>query len=194
MVYNPYDLVPVVINGIGTYGRPFEFDSEMVNADTMTNGFGQLVKPSKLSVMCSDCGSGFELDVVLGDYPFEPVVYDCLVCNPVRKMVDDPFMNPIDSQRISAHELDPYLHNFKSEIVDDGLTVADRLGSIPATQPEPLLEAEVKPRRNQKKPKKSKKPVKLPEQDFVNISAVTHIQPAEGLTEEQDIDCLEEDD
>ncbi len=197
MTYNPYDLVPVVINGTGTYGRPFEFDSEVVDSETMVNGFGKLVKPSKLSIMCPDCGAGFEIDVALGDYPFEPVIYNCLSCNPVRQVVDDPFMNPIDSQRISAIELDPYLHDYKSEIIDDGLTVADRLNLGQVEQPEPLLETEPilssHAKRNQRKPKKRKKP-KEPELDFVTSPIVSHVQPAEGLTEEQDIDCLEEDD
>lgn len=128
MAYNPYDLVPLLINGKEMQGRPFEFDSDVADNAAMTNSFGNYVKPTKISTCCPDCGDGMEVEVNLNDPPFDPVVLNCQQCNPGMPEVVDPFMNPVDSDRVAEHELDPLLHNPDEQIKTDESTVADRIG------------------------------------------------------------------
>lgn len=128
MSYNPYDLVPMIINGQEMTGRPFEFDSSVADSANMTNSFGHPVRPTKLSTCCPDCGDGLDVEVTLGDPPFAPVEVNCQKCHPELPEVIDPFMNPIDSERVADHELDPLLHNPDEQIQEDNTTVADRLG------------------------------------------------------------------
>lgn len=120
-MYNPYDLVPLLINGKQIYGRPIELDSVIVNHTKITNGFGSLVKPSKLSTTCPDCGQGLMLDVKLSEPPFFYST-DCYICRPT-KPENTIFVNPlIDS--IGHDELDP-LMNVKIE-PNITTTVAER--------------------------------------------------------------------
>jgi len=127
--YNPYDLISIKVNGQDIHGRPFEFDSDIVDQKNLTNAFGSIVKPTKISSCCPDCGQGLEFDVTFGDPPFACVEVICYHCNPDSAPTADPFMNPIDDGRIAGHELDPLLHNPNEQIVgdDDGSSVADRI-------------------------------------------------------------------
>ncbi len=126
MNYNPYDLVQLVINGKQLTGRPFEFDSEVVNQKTMTNAFGAVVKPSKVMTMCPDCGQGFELAVKLGDPPFVAVELSCPICKPTPPPIQDPFINPVKTGRIQAFELDPLLQDPKKPLSQEVGSVSDR--------------------------------------------------------------------
>lgn len=128
MNYNPYDMVPMIINGKEMNGRPFEFDSEIDNSFDMTNAFGNYVKPTKISTCCPDCGDGMEIKVsLLDDPPFDPIEANCQKCYPDRPDVVDPFMNPIESDRVAGYELDPLLHNPDEYVKKDKLTVSERL-------------------------------------------------------------------
>ena len=70
--YNPYDPIPVSINGSQLmYARPIEFDSDIANSKDSTNAFGYLVKPTKIQATCPDCGAGLDIEVTLPDPPFE---------------------------------------------------------------------------------------------------------------------------
>ncbi len=128
MNYNPYDLVPLLINGKPMQGRPFEMDSDVVNQKKMTNGFGALVKPSKVMTMCPDCSQGLEVDVRLGEPPFEAVVHTCPYCKPAPPPMVDPFVNPVKTGRVPAASLDPILHSPDKPLssVGAGESVADR--------------------------------------------------------------------
>ena len=127
MIYNPYDLVPLVINGTEIFGRPFEFDSEVTDNVNMKNAFGNYVLPTKLSTCCPDCGDGIELAVNMTNPPFMALEVNCPSCRPELQTIVDPFMNPIKSDRVREHELDPLLHNPDEQIKLDDTTVKDRL-------------------------------------------------------------------
>lgn len=141
VMYNPFDLVSMTINKKPIYGRPVELDSEITDHKNMKNAFGVIVKPSKLSTTCPDCGQGLILDVVLSDPPFS---YDtnCMICKP---KVDIPpvFSNPVESNRVSEQDLDASLVDARQHI-EVSTTVEERL---------------------EKKAKKAKKKVKAKKKD-----------------------------
>lgn len=128
MDYNPYDLIPTLVNGKEFQSRPIEFDSEVVDNNNMTNAFGSIVKPTKVSTSCPDCGQGLEFDCTLEDPPFALSVV-CYHCRPAPPPAADPFMNPLEEGRVGEHELDPLLHNPSEQVVDeaDDSSVADRM-------------------------------------------------------------------
>lgn len=140
-MYNPYDLLVVIINGEQTYGRPIEFDSEVKDQNTMENAFGRLVKPIKCSTTCPSCGAGLILDVMF-DYepPFRPVIDRCKICRPDDKVTFDPFVNPLESRRITKEDLDAVITEADSIPVPT-TTVADRMQASAGILPElPPLE------------------------------------------------------
>ena len=118
-MYNPFDLLQLVINGHPIDGRPTEFDGTP-NVGT------EMVKPTRVNTVCPDCGSGLEFSLHLPDPPFGVLAFTCTECNPAATESQDPFMNPIHTGRIAPHELDPLLHNPDNQVVNDGKTVADR--------------------------------------------------------------------
>lgn len=122
MTYNPFDLLQLTINGHPIEGRPIEF-SGTPNADE-----SEIVKPTRVSTVCPDCGSGLEFSLDLPDPPFSAQILTCTECNPAAVEAADPFMNPLSSGRIAPHELDPLLHDPDNQVIpDDGKTVADRI-------------------------------------------------------------------
>lgn len=127
--YNPYEMVHMLINKKPTYGRPFRFDSEIVNFNTFVNAKGELVRPSMISTCCPDCGAGLEVPVSLPEPPFGTIIAECEHCTKKTPIVD-PFQNPLDSGRVNELELDPLLYDHNKPLVDDGLSVADRLGAV----------------------------------------------------------------
>lgn len=127
--YNPHDMVPMVINNRHTSGRPFRFDSEIVDFNEFRNASGVFVKPSMLSSCCPDCGGGLEVPVSLTDPPFAPVIMNCPLCQKAAPIVN-PFENPVESGRVDPLELDPLQYDHNQNLDDDGLTVADRLGAV----------------------------------------------------------------
>lgn len=140
--YNPYNLVEIIINNHTMYARPIAFDSEIVNHKKCTNAFGKLVKPSKLSTVCPDCGSGLILDVDLCDPPFRPVRCFCEYCNPGRTVLPDPFINPLDAGLVAEHSFDPLLCA-PNVVVTDQTTVAERIteaSGVPADELMRLLD------------------------------------------------------
>lgn len=197
-MYNPYDMVPVIINGEETVGRPFEFDAQIVDFEKMEDGFGNQVKPTQLSTTCPGCGQGLILTVTLKDPPFEPVEYSCEYCKPVAQDATihyDPFSNPIETGQISSDELDPLLHNPNDQVVpskgsvgDDWSEDADELlaslsedapSEASVDSPEAAEEevdedlvAALEPKKSKKKHRKSRAKPK------------SKVEPVEGLDEE----------
>lgn len=129
MNYNPYDLVQLLINGKPMQGRPFEFDSDIVNQKTMCNAFGVLVKPSKVMSICPDCSQGLEITLQLGEPPFEPVVWSCPYCKPAPPPMSDPFVNPVKTGRVPSQELDPILLDPTKPLDISAGSVADRFSA-----------------------------------------------------------------
>jgi hypothetical protein len=133
MEYNPYDLIPIRVNGHEFQGRPTEFDSEVADNQAMTNAFGNTVKATKISTSCPDCGQGLAFDITLGEPPFAVQDFICYNCNPAPPPTADPFMNPLDEGRVAGHELDPLLHDPSEQVVPDDdadkdeSSVADRI-------------------------------------------------------------------
>jgi hypothetical protein len=172
MNYNPHELVPMLINGKEFTGRPFEFDSEIADFNKMINSFGELVKPSKLSTVCPDCGAGMMIDVVMGDPPFQPVIATCAICCPDLPPLPDPFNNPLESGRVKQSELDPLLFDSATPVAEDGKTVAERMAENVATQipdvlppvppvvtkVEPVAKATEEPTKPPEKPAEAPKP------------------------------------
>jgi hypothetical protein len=127
MNYNPYDLIPLTLNNHSTFGRPVEFDSTIVNHKNLTNAFGNIVKPTKVSTTCSDCGQGYVLDVDLGEPPFNPIEVNCPICKPNIVVEESPFVDPITSGIVAEHEINPSLVDLDAGIKSVETTVADRL-------------------------------------------------------------------
>lgn len=136
MEYNPYDLVTLRIGGQEIHGRPYEFDSQATNQQTMQNEFGGFVKPTHISTVCPECGQGIMVEnIKLPDPPFPVIDWVCPNCNPGVEPPVDPFMNPLDAGRVADYQLDPLLHNPDEQIMDDSNeTVADRIGEIDDSQ------------------------------------------------------------
>jgi len=128
--YNPYDLVSMLINGQPIHGRPIEFDSEIVNFSKLTNAFGNLVRPKRLSTICPSCGQGLEVIVSLPDPPFPVIEHNCHYCRPDAAPLSDPFNNPIESGKIAQQELDPLLHDFSKKVEQPVETVAERFTTV----------------------------------------------------------------
>jgi hypothetical protein len=136
-MYNPYDLLKVVINGKKIDARPIEFDSEVANNMTMLNAHGDIVKPTKVSTICPDCGGGMILDLPLEmlrlddanplNTLLESIDWPCKLCHPDAPPPVNPFMNPVEADRVGEHELDPLLHDSSQEIKQEATTVADRI-------------------------------------------------------------------
>lgn len=122
--YNPYALLTFVIEGEKMAGRPYEFDSEVVNFDEMKNSKGKYIKPVKASTLCPKCGQGLMIDLDLPDPPFADIHILCEYCK-VTAPFDNPFINPISSNRISILELDPAAQPH-TELFNAGQSVAER--------------------------------------------------------------------
>lgn len=151
MNYNPYDLVPLLINGKPLSGRPLEFDSVVVDQKEMKNSFGSYVKPTRLSTVCPDCGAGLVVDVVLPEPPFKEVSITCEYCHAPPPPVD-PFENPLDTGRVDMRDLDPLVTG-GAGLPDDGLTVQERLALRKAAS---AISVPSGPLPAQKPPKKKK--------------------------------------
>jgi len=175
--YNPYDLIPLKINGSSTYGRPVEFDSVIADQKTLKNAFGQLVKPSRLSTTCNDCGQGFLFYVDLEEPPFSMDI-NCPLCKPVP-YCDEPFVDPVKEGLVKEHEINPSLVDLNKGLEATETTVADRQAKVvdeklseeqleePAVVAEQTIEQtivteeekpETKPKVKPKPPKKAKEP------------------------------------
>lgn len=182
-MYNPYDLLELLINGQPMYGRPIELDSEIVDQHTMRNAFGSLPKPSKVSTVCPDCGQGLVLSVNLGEPPFDTIAISCEHCYPAPPPQIDPFMNPIKDCRIPIESLNPMAHKYDKPLVEEHIEpVAARVDFDIETIPEspefviPDIKAAFKAEAKEKKKKKNEKK--------------KNIEPADGITEEVDEDRL----
>jgi len=186
-MYNPYDLIPMEINGVPTYGRPTEFDSEITDFEKMENAFGHPVKPKKLSTTCPGCGQGLEVEVKLADPPFSVITHTCQYCSPEVEAPADPFSNPLETGRMAFHELDPLLHNPNAQVVPQSKSVADRvdisklasISELPEGPPEnsQLVVDENLVQALELKKSKGKK-----------RKTIKKVEPAEGLEEEQFFD------
>ncbi len=203
MNYNPYDLVALLVNGKPIQGRPFAFDSDVVNQKKMTNAFGSPVKPIRVMTMCPDCCQGLELDVKLGDPPFEPFVASCPSCRPGPVALVDPFVNPVLTGRVTPQDLDPTLHDPVKPLAASEGSVAQRFAMpSPAPGEAQKVPAPATAPRTAKKPKKAKKKpgeaAPLVQQvlpvspgDFVLTTQggrATDLPVAEGVGQEQDFD------
>ena len=136
--YNPYDLVPLVINGIATTGRPYQFDSSPVNANTILNANGDPVLPTMCQAPCPQCGAG--LDVPL---PTDPISCgEVSNCTRFPKTVSelppmpDPFRNPFMEGVMAVGDVDAVLVRVLDIPEAPAGTVADRLSKLPPVSEE----------------------------------------------------------
>lgn len=94
----PFDLIEITVHHVGgstqTLMRPYEFDSEIVNHDKMTNHFGECVKPSKCALTCPGCGAYIDIDMdTLEEGSYEKKCMSCYV-PPKLPQILVPFMTP----------------------------------------------------------------------------------------------------
>lgn len=197
MNYNPYDLINLIINGKPITGRPFEFNSTLHDHKRMTNALGALVKPTKVSTMCPDCGQGLYVDVFLDTPPFAPVVVTCSYCQPAPAPFQDPFTNPVQSGRVRSIELDQLIHDPKVALESVDGVVADRFKNA-FVQASDLTSSSVPALNKPKSPKSKKKPKKSQERTVETLPAVAPeersvpLPPTDiGFGEEQDFDDSE---
>lgn len=219
--YNPYDLVNIKLNSHLTYGRPVEFSSQIVDQKKLTDAFGKVVKPTKISTTCSDCGQGFTLDVDLGDPPFAVPAINCPVCKPEVMVPKDPFIDPVEVGLIKEHQINPSVADVEKELQKVESTVADRISvevleqatdtvddqheeaEDPKPKPTAKKDKILKPKTEKlkaEKPKSSKpdkakkeqKPAKDLQDDFVDYGKKRDIPKAEEMTPEVDLDSLED--
>lgn len=118
-MYNPYDLIELLVNGSHIHGRPIELDSDIVDQRTMRNAFGSIVKPSKVSTVCPDCGQGLQFYVTLGEPPFDTQNVSCEYCNPAPPPIVDAFINPINEGKIPAEILDPSAPKYDEPFINE---------------------------------------------------------------------------
>jgi hypothetical protein len=210
--YNPYGLVPLLINGKAIDGRPYEFDSDVVNQKTMKNAFGEFVKPSKVVSVCPDCSQGLQIDVQLGEPPFTPVHYTCRFCRPAPLPLPDPFVNPTVSGRVPAFELDPMLRDpvkpleIPDTVVSERFQMPQEALPLPSSEPQvahtPQQPARTRAQKSNKKkaPQPVSEPVKpvpqpAPESakpapppfdfTFTTSKPKPNVEPADGISEEE---------
>jgi hypothetical protein len=125
LMYNPYELLQITVNGKPIDARPCEFSGEIVSQNDFTDDKGRLVVPTKLSTVCPDCGRGLFLEVEFKEPPFE---HDCQCpdCHPEPVQAPDPFMNPVEEGRIPYEDLDP-LQQSDEQLEEEDSSLADRL-------------------------------------------------------------------
>lgn len=194
-MYNPFDLIDISINNKPISGRPVLFDSEIVNYDSMVNAFGTIVKPTRLSTTCPDCGQGLLIDVVFDNPPFS-LKTNCYLCNPV-KVEEVIVINPVTENKIRVEELDPSINKVVSS--SESTTVAERME----------IEKTKKKKSKKKKPKKkSELEVKIndPEKEYKkdvewNMEEHTYEkreevveESLEDLLAEEEVENFEDDD
>lgn len=93
---SPFDLIEITVHHINgssiAHMRPFEFDSDIANYDTMANHFGVAVKPVKCALTCPGCGTYIEVEMECLD-ELEKKCPECYV-PPKLPSILVPFMNP----------------------------------------------------------------------------------------------------
>jgi len=106
MSYNPYELLPLNIDGQLTYARVIELDSEIVDQIKSTNAKKAYVVPKKVITTCPNCAYPLELEVELPQPPFPILNLSCSNCHPVI-IEQSPFVDPIAAGRLTVDELQP---------------------------------------------------------------------------------------
>lgn len=173
--YNPYELLRLLVNGQETYGRPYEFDSEVVDQLKMTNAAGEPVKPTKLVTSCPGCGAGLQFECVLPSPPFGILQYRCEHCDPGLPSFQNPFHNAVRTGRIAPDSLD-----------------CKTVLALPETPPSgPLVVASLAPN---PPPKAKKKVKKRPSKITLEPQRTVDLPPAIDLNEEIDLEDLNLDD
>jgi len=170
--YNPYDILEISINGNKIHARPFQFDSEPSNYQTLENKEGRIIRPTKLASICPDCGQGLEIDIDLQDAPegwhqvSTYLSFNCYLCNANEVLViQDPFFNPLEDGRVEEKDIDPLLVGVGEHLAEAEGTVADRIMMENAEETPPKAKKKVKKKstaKASKAPKKSKKTKKKP--------------------------------
>jgi hypothetical protein len=125
-MYNPYDMIEIILNGKSEYARPCEFDSDVVDHKNMKNAFGYYVKPTKAITTCNKCGQTVYVDLNLDDPPFAAVVARCVICNPEPIKPNNPFVNPLKVNAVGRVELDPLILDNRKAGEPATTTVAER--------------------------------------------------------------------
>lgn len=168
--YNPYDMVPVLVDEVETMGRPIELNGDISDTNTMTDVDGKLVVPSKLSIMCPKCGAGYIIPVVLHRPPFPMILATCGECT---KHLNIP---PLEDPWVVPHKV-VALRNFKAEVakavVDDKCTVAERMARRQKVQ--------------------MAKPAQAPKPEPVRVNPVVEAVIAEELVPEPIVEPMAED-
>jgi hypothetical protein len=106
MSYNPYDLLVVKIDGVDSYARVLELDSEIKDVVKSTNRDGQFVVPKRIITMCAKCGQPLDLEISLPQPPFPAVVISCESCHPAP-VETCTFIDPVASGRMTLADLSP---------------------------------------------------------------------------------------
>lgn len=182
-MYNPFDMIEILINGERQFARPYEFDSDIVDQKNMKNAFGKYVKPTKAITTCNKCGQGVVIDLKLDDPPFSIVTAACERCTPKSPKLGNPFINPVTAKVVSKVELDPILLDTKTKLEPVTTTVAER------------IEKKKKPAKP-KESSKSKGEAKEEKKDTVSeemlvpkvSKRVVELPPAEDMGAEQSFD------
>lgn len=143
--YNPYALVELIVNGLSTQGRPFEFNAEPVNANTTLDSSGQQIYPTQCAAPCPQCGDG--LIITLPGQLSGPLRLDCLdilECRLRKRAVApalmiDPFRNPFLEGLMAVGDVDLTLVSALEIPQPPSGTVAERLSQmvLPAVEDEP---------------------------------------------------------
>lgn len=96
---SPYDMVKArmkTAKGImEVYMRPFQFDSEPVDLNTMKNAFGFVIRPTRLSSSCPHCGCLVDVEATTN------LLYTCGECykEPKRPVFIPFVVDPISPIR-----------------------------------------------------------------------------------------------
>ena len=133
--YDPYALVNLVVNGKKCHGRPYQFNTERVDHNTLLDKDGKYIWPTRCTAMCPECCGMLDIELtepVLGEFAL-----DCrsvTKCGIHKSIIEatapdtDPFINPFSNRLMVLDGIDVDLVNaLSTPVIDRNITVAERI-------------------------------------------------------------------
>lgn len=195
-MYNPYDLIKIRINNHELYGRPVAFDSEPADSHTLLNKEGDIIRPTRITSVCPDCGQGLELEIRVENPPFS-MSYECHLCK--SKDTNKSFINR-PKVELSEYKADPLLQPNIITPLSERITgfVEDTKEPQESPQEDPQVDdisedtsnVKKKAKKPKRKPRKATpKKTSIKQEDFIETKkGDKQLDKAEGMTEEVDLD------
>lgn len=111
--YDPYTLVPLVVNGLPVHARPLALSAVPVDANSTNDRDGNPIYPIECVTTCPQCGDALTVPLggpVTAAYPVDCLdVTECRVRKRAKVAVEempDPFHNPFLEGLMSMGDVD----------------------------------------------------------------------------------------